>query len=579
MTKVLRYGLLTALLVLSYGCSKDKDDGGHASSGATGDGTKLLTYIPADTPYVGGTLEPMSDDLMAALEPKIDKVLRSYGEVIRSLVAEMEAKEDESTKSPEERAQARALLNEFASIMSIDGLKKMGFEINTTGVVYGQGLLPVGRVHIADPAAMEAGIARLEEKAGHKMSVAEVGGQSYRYAGDEKARVLVALIGNDLVLSLVPTQASEDTLKSVLGLSPPANSMADSGELTAMAKAEGYLLNSVGLIDIRRIVDTFLEEQSGANKELLSLMEYDSAALSDVCRTEIKSMANIMPRMNFGYTRMDKSQFDAKMVMELRNDLAKGMQGLAAPVPGMGGDMGGMFGFGMSFDLLAAREFVSERVAALEAKPYECELFADLQQSAQGIKQALNQPVPPIVYSIKGFAMVLEDLEGFDIATKAPPTGVDVRGVLAVENAQGLLAMGQMFSPELASLNLQPNGEAVELGGGMIPGMTDSIFVAMNNNAIAFSMGDGLEAQLPGMLTASSPSTPPLMSMSYDAAAYMNLIGDAIAMDTANKLNGQAAIESMSSVMEAVGGMMDRVSMDVLLTERGVEIPYTMTIP
>lgn len=573
MTKVLRYSLLAALLALIAGCSKDKPSDDAA------DGTAMLRYIPADTPYIGATLTPMPKDIYEALEPQMDKILRAYGEVLRSVVADKLAKEDDGTKSPEEKAKAQALVDEFASILSVEGLKQMGFELNTTGVFYGQGLLPVARVRLADPAAMEAGIARLEEKAGEKMSVAEIGGQAYRYAGDEKARLLLALIGDELVLSVVPTQASAETLKAVLGLSAPATTLADTGELTEMAKAEGYLLNSVGLVDIRRIVDTFLEEQGSPNKDLLAAMEYDSSTLSDVCRTEIKAMANVMPRMNFGYTRMDTDQFDARMMMEFRSDLAEGMKKLAAPVPGMGGDMGGMFGFGMSFDLLAAREFVSTRVAAMEAKPYECELFADLQQSAAAAKEALNQPLPPIVYSIKGFSMVLESVEGFDMTTKAPPTGADVRGVVAVDNAQGLLAMGQMFSPELANLNLQPNGEVVELGSGIVPGVSESIFLAMTDTAIAFSMGEGLEAQLPGMLAAESAAPPPLVSMSYDAAAYMNLIGEAMKTGAANQQNSPAMNESMSAVMDAAGGMMDRISMDIVLTERGIEIPYTMTLP
>ena len=576
MMKALRYSLLSVLLALSFGCSKDEPEGQGA-----GDGAAALKFIPADTPYVVATLEPMPQDIYQSLEPRMDKILKAYAGVMRSVVAEKLAEEGEGVqKTPEEKAKVQALVDEFASILSVDGLKKMGFELNTTGVFYGQGLLPVGRVRLADPAAMEAGIARLEEKAGQKMSVAEIDGQSYRYAGDEEGRILLALAGNELIISVVPTQASEETIKAVLGLTKPATSLADTGELTQLAKAEGYLLNSVGLVDIRRIVDTFLEDQAGANKDLLAAMEYDNSQLSAVCRTEIKGIANVMPRMNFGYTRMDKSQFDAKMLMEFRSDLAEGMKKLAAPVPGMGGgDMGGMFGFGLSFDLLAAREFISARVAAMEAKPFECEHLADLQQSATAAKQALNQPFPPIVYSIKGFSMVLEDVEGFDMTTKAPPTGADVRGLLAVDNAQGLLAMGQMFSPELANLNLQPNGEVVELGSGIVPGVSESIFLAMTDTAIAFSMGEGLEAQLPGMLSAGSPDQPPLMSMSYDAAAYMDLIGEAMKSGGGTQQNSPAMVESMSAVMDAAGGMMDRITMDIVLTERGIEIPYTMTLP
>ena len=65
---------------------------------------------------------------------------------------------------------------------------------------------------------------------------------------------------------------SHDLLKTVLGLTLPTTSIADSGELQKIIDDNGFLSHSVSLVDFERIVATFLDDQSGVNQELLALM-------------------------------------------------------------------------------------------------------------------------------------------------------------------------------------------------------------------------------------------------------------------------------------------------------------------
>ena len=59
--------------------------------------------------------------------------------------------------------------------------------------------------------------------------------------------------------------------------------------------------------------------------------------------------------------------------------------------------------------------------------------------------------------------LIIDNLEGLDVATQTPPTSIDGTFLLAMDNAQALVAMGAMFSPEIAALNLQPDGNPVAL--------------------------------------------------------------------------------------------------------------------
>ena len=153
----------------------------------------------------------------------------------------------------------------------------------------------------------------------------------------------------------------------------------------------------------------------------------------------------------------------------------------------------------------------------------------------------------------------------------------DVRALLATDNPLGLLALGQMFSPELAQLDLQADGSVVEIASGSMPGVLPSISLAMGDKAIALAVGDGLEARLPGMLAAKAPATPPILTISYDYDAYVDFVSST--MQTAPRNPGRFAPppELMAEIIGATHDMADRISMDVLLTEQGVELQSRMT--
>jgi hypothetical protein len=77
-TKVLAVFAISAVMLA--GCGKDEESV-ETSSAFSSDST-LLKYVPADSPYVVASLEPLPDDVMDEIEPMLDKVLRSYRSVL-----------------------------------------------------------------------------------------------------------------------------------------------------------------------------------------------------------------------------------------------------------------------------------------------------------------------------------------------------------------------------------------------------------------------------------------------------------------------------------------------------------------
>ena len=230
-------------------------------------------------------------------------------------------------------------------------------------------------------------------------------------------------------------------------------------------------------------------------------------------------------------------------------------------------------------DFKAVRSFVEARLTAMEADPYECELFSEVQAGLGQIRESLNQPLPPMVYDFKGIIAIIDDIEGLDIATQTPPTSVDGSFLLAMDNAQGLVAMGAMFSPELAALDLQPGGDPVALDLPELQAMGISAFAALTDDAVAISVGEASESEVQGMLDAEGSTPPPFMSFSIDAARYYSFMGEAIAAGEVDEAEASPEMQAaLNELMQSIAEMYDRMSADILFTENGIEMHMTETL-
>jgi hypothetical protein len=541
----------------------------------------VLKYIPADTPYVLASVEPLPDELMDKIEPKIDQVLQAYQSILRAVVTAKQREMPEDERGNDASKRIAAIVDELTTLLSLEGLRSAGITREASGAIYGNGLLPVLRLELTDGALLDSAIARLEEKAGQKLPVAAIEGGGYRFVELDEFRLVIAIIADQAVVTMVPGSFDADQIADAIGLTPPETSIADTGALARIADEYSFTPHYIGFIDVPAIASTFIDPQTGTNAALLAMGQPETANLSDVCKQEIRSIASVVPRIVTGYTQVNDERLDSAFVVELREDIASGMALLPAPVPGLGDDQGGLMSFGLSLDMKGAREFVEKRVEALEAEPFKCEQLAGIQQGIAGMRQGLNQPIPPIFYDFKGFLAVIDKLEGLDLESQTPPEAVEGRFLLAIDNAQALVALGAMFSPELAELNLQSDGVPVALDLPQTQGMGISAFAAMTDNAIAIATGEGADAGLKAMLKAETADPSPFLSFSMDAARYYEFLGEAVAVADDGEAEEATPPElkaAVQEIMTAVSSLYDRMTALVFLTSKGVEIRSSVSL-
>lgn len=583
---------LAALVMATFGiaaCGKDKPADRDAAGPLT-DQSGLLQYVPADTPYIFANAEPLPDEFMDKIEPAIDQLLRAYQEMLVGIADQAAADFEADEDGREEAERALAVLGEVSSLLSIEGLREAGIGRDSTSVFYGNGLLPVLRMELSDPDRFDATIERFEAQAGAKMSVADIGSQSYRYVDADAVRVIVATIGDEAVVTLAPTTFDADQIGTLLGLTLPETNIAESGELLEIAEKYDYSAHYVGLVSTTRIAETFLEDQTGINAALFELMDAsDKPDLSEVCKAEIRSLVETAPRIAMGYNEFSTERMLSSVIVELRGDIAGGLTGLTAPVPGLGVDNGGMLSFGLSLNPLAAREFYEARLDVMEAEPYECDLFAELQAGVAQGRAALEQPVPPMVYDFRGLLAVIDKMDGFDFAQQKPPKVLEARVMLAMENANNLLMMGAMMMPAIAELQLEPNGEPVALDPAMLAGFgLEQASVALSENALAIAVGQEADTGLEAMFGAETVEPTPFFSVNMDAARYFDFIrqasevqAQAVVAETGDD-DGSEYLEmtqaAQAEVLAALQELYDRILLDVYFTDNGIEMHSVVTL-
>jgi len=150
-----------------------------------------------------------------------------------------------------------------------------------------------------------------------------------------------------------------------------------------------------------------------------------------------------------------------------------------------------------------------------------------------------------------------------------------------MDNAPTLIGMAAMFSPELAALNLQPDGKPVALDLPQMAAMGISAHAALTDGAVAIAVGEDSAADLGSMLSAKAGEVRPFMSFSMDAGRYYSFLGEAIAASEPEEGEDAPSPEmqaALQDIMNAVGALYDRMSIDVLFTADGIEFRSSETL-
>lgn len=530
MTKRVLALALTGLLLAA--CShKDKD--------------APLAFVPADTPYVLANLDVLDDSTRQAIFTQIDAEMPAQ-------VAQMKSQADQlATNDPDTAKYLRTVAGEFDGKTAEQITQEAGVDPKGHAALYGLGLSPVLRIELADPAAFQSFVAKLQNDYGKKFDVATIGQQSYqRYmANASHLQFIIAVVGKQAVLAMLPVDADQPLLRQTLGLDRPAKSLQDTDRLKDLAKDKGYAPWAVGLVDMARLLPLVTGGQDPLSQAFLKARaEAESAKTGEPvanlmqvppsCQTDATRIAARIPQMSLGYTTLDDKHRDMRFDVSLANDIASAFSGLKVELPGLGSHPTAPFEVSLALPVTQLRAFWGAQADAVAAKPFTCPVLDNLNDTFGSLGDSMQKAAVPPIGDLLGVHVALDNY------TSNPGGGMPKfsgRLVIGTNNAAGLLAMAQVTSPLLAGIKLANDGTPSALPAQLINALGEPGWAAMTPKSVSMAVGTGEDGKLADMLKQPVGDAGELMRMHLDGDMYSNWI-DLMAQKAENAATMAAAM-------------------------------------
>jgi len=581
----------TALITMAA-CSKSEDAAAVAVSETR---NSLFAYVPVDTPYLAGNLQPPSDEVIDTFLQRFQPVLDSVQTELQQARQTIEAKSNDGSQIPSKQQDhdmgiqlMHAVLMELDGKLNRPGLESMGFDLQSHKVIYGMGAFPVIRLGLSDAGALRETIMRVLANAG--ISAAELNHQGVSYwrlideeDTQEPAGLYVSILDDHLAVSVFPPTAEAQLLPAFLGLELPKDSNA-AARLAELNAKHGYTAFGSGILDLDKLLDEFINPDTILSRTLAASGEFDPATMTPECTTEIRGIVSNTPRLTMGVTELTTASIGIQYRVETAQALAQQLGGLVAEIPAANplSDRILEFSFGMRFG--AVRDFLREKAAAVMEAPFQCEHLQDINQSANEAFTQLNQPMPPFVNNFRGLRLSLSEI----IMNDSIPENVRGMAAVHVEQPEMFVGMAQMFLPDLSGLTLVPGEPPVQLPASMIPVPGVIAFAALSEEAIGLSLGEGEQAGLLDYLNEKPGPSGTFMSTSYDMAAYLDYTqkatgqiqdtdSDTEGMDPAQAAHYQSLMHISESAKDAFKAFADRSQATFRFTPEGFEADTRMT--
>lgn len=473
---------------------------------------------------------------------------------------------------------ARELVKDLRTRDTSAKMSETGLAVPGLAAVYGVGVMPVARLQLSSTDAFRAWIAKIETASAAKFSIGKIGAQDYWYVGNDKLQMVLAIQGEQLVVTVFPVKADDALRQRLLGMVKPEKSLADSGELATLVQTEGYLPIGSGWVDFKRMFALYPADP-GMVAVAATMGDKPLPALSAECRSDFESMIDKAPRMIFGYTQFSASQMNSHGRWELAPAVATDLSELLAnPVATGGNSVDALFDLAINVPVLKMKDFALKQAKAIVAQPYRCDSLASLNTMATESVEKLSQVLPPPFSDIMGVRITLDKVI-------MPPPGAtipDVRGKLLVasNNPSFLIGLAQMAMPQLANLVVKADGQPIEIStkGMPIPaGMpVPALHVAMTDKALAFSFGEGESTTLADYVKA-APGTPGDWVSSSISGDIYTLQGEF--MERMNKLmpadpgmDQELAMASTTQLYAFYASIFNRLEGKVSVSAKGIEI-------
>lgn len=577
MRKLVVIVLIAAALALGLWWFLGRDGAGPLAGGIAADAP--LDFAPADTPYVFANIEPLPEAERRRWMEQMDGVATIWRTQLDSMKTRMALDADPDMAHLTKWLDA--LEAEFADKTPEQVMATLGTRADGLFAMYGIGLAPVVRMEIADPDALRATVARLEQRTGDTFPAATLGDVGYWYFDipDTTLRLIAAIHGKHLVLTTGPA-TDEAALRSLLGLERPSRTLRDSGTLQALNKTYGYLPIGSGYVDSARIADVLTSPATPLETALLATTGITKPTVDPACKTEAALLATLVPRFSGGYTRLEAGHMDMVSRIDTLPSVATDLQSLRTPMPGPRAGNTSVFDVGFGFKAASLPAVLNRWADAAQAQTFACPQLTWLNDTATELRTGASNPgiytMAPVFSAVR-LLVTRADLQS--LQSGAPDGSAQL--LIASGNPAALLSMAQTFAPEVSAMNLQPDGKVVALPTLAAAPLPLPVFASMNPQLLALGVGADQETALASAMTLDT-NWQPLMVYGVDGSFYAEFMqfGMAQAALAATTDEERKDAEEMGALMrEIYGKWIKRIDVTVDVDNHGLVIEQKMQMP
>ncbi len=501
------------------------------SGGSLPSENAVLEYVPADTVFFAGSVEPL--DFAKTLEMS-SKMGFDYSAMMGAGFDDLKS---ELGNAPDAAKVLVSIYGDYLKAVKNKSVKELGLRSELNMAVYTVGVLPVIRLELDGTDAFSKAIAKIEADQGVTATVNTVNGVEYReYSLDDGTEevpmsLVIATHDNQAIVTVNTELDDAKDLQRTLSEKPTTNIL-DGGVLNELASDNGYLGYSIFLLDNLAIVDGITKPSANAfGKSLQEVLDAYGAGndMKDIqtpaCNTELTGLTQNWPMLSAGYTEFDDSNASYKMVLKGNNaDLLETLGKLRGHISDnvSNDDFAMSFGIGLDMDQMVP--VITTVWESLTKEDFSCPPLAEMQAGLRQSNPMMLGMMSGMVAGIKGVGFSVVDVNEDALSNvERNPMAFMQDGQFMVtvtaEKPQNLLQSLGMYAPELAQIKLEDGGEPQVLPAGM--GAETKI--ALRGHDLVLMMGQ--TDQLIGKIESNgSLEKNGLMTFSMDFKKYMGLL-------------------------------------------------------
>ncbi|MCH4811840.1 hypothetical protein [Vreelandella neptunia] len=565
-----KLSLAVSLALLSTGllsaCSDDNEptEAATQEEAAKNNVAPMLKYIPADSPYFMATREVLPEqdifDIFQRTQP--NNSLETDLDELRSTLPEID---DEVQRSM--MTLLIAMGEELVGVETLEDVHALGLKMGPQGAIYGLGILPVLRFELHDEDAFRDTLERILAKAEINPSKATTNGNDYWVLTQEgPIKAILAIIDQQLLMSVVPQDASDELLAQILGNSLPDSSIGDTGALAEIEQRHGFTPYGAGQIDSSRVLNELSTPTHTGTQALMDAVDLAPLDLSS-CQADIDRITSRFPGLAMGAREYSLDRMEMNLILETDEDIVSDLRALTTQVPGLGSTEG-MASFGLGLDLPILTQTIQKYAREMRENPFSCDELQELNSAWNEINMAVNNPITQMIGpSLSGFNARIDSLamkNGDPIAT----------GILALasQNPMSLLSTASAFLPELGALGLEPGGETKKIKSMLLPPDMPALYAAMSDSAIVLGAGISDSASLQDELEAPISERDLLLHGHMTGEFYHSLA------DVMEQVETEDLTQSDIEMFKQYGDIYESMEYWLEVDDAGVEMSFSLEL-